>query len=251
MDTLELLKVTLGFIEKIVGAVAWPGVVLASVLLFRKELLALMPTLKKLKLGILEGEFEREVKVVEARVVAEVIADQVIPPTTQTAEATTQPDTSPLVEPEPRPPPVTDLGSTDEPSPVENEVPSALIQPRSIHEAEKQAGISHPAASLINSQPDSAIVAAWDNIERAILSVISRKGLYIGERNVYSVPVWLATLEKEKAITLTEKSILEEMYFLRNKITHNQTYANPSAAQSYVGASKSLIRDLLTQLFKK
>src|SRR5690349_11059570 len=52
----------LAFIASVIGSLAWPATVLCVVLLLRKELIALLPFLRKLKAGPLEAVFEREVK---------------------------------------------------------------------------------------------------------------------------------------------------------------------------------------------
>ena len=46
------------FTSEIVAALAWPVVVLAVVLLLRKQIVELIPGLRRLKLGSLEAEFE-------------------------------------------------------------------------------------------------------------------------------------------------------------------------------------------------
>jgi hypothetical protein len=52
----------LSFISTVASSVAWPVTALTIVLLMRKELVALLPFVRKLKAGPLEAEFEREVK---------------------------------------------------------------------------------------------------------------------------------------------------------------------------------------------
>jgi hypothetical protein len=52
----------LSFLASVVGSVAWPVTVLAVVLILRKELVALLPFLRRLKAGPVEAEFERQVK---------------------------------------------------------------------------------------------------------------------------------------------------------------------------------------------
>ena len=52
----------LQFVASIVGSLAWPGVVLAAVILLRRPLAALLPLLRRLKYKDLEVEFDREVR---------------------------------------------------------------------------------------------------------------------------------------------------------------------------------------------
>lgn len=52
----------LTFITKLVDALAWPVVALVLGLVFRRKLLALIPTLRKLKAGPVEAEFELAAK---------------------------------------------------------------------------------------------------------------------------------------------------------------------------------------------
>jgi hypothetical protein len=52
----------LSFIASVLASVAWPAAMLCVVLLLRKELVARLPFLRKLKAGPVEAEFEREVK---------------------------------------------------------------------------------------------------------------------------------------------------------------------------------------------
>lgn len=56
------------FVSKIIEAVAWPSAAVIIALAFRSELKSLMPLLRKLKVGSLEAEFEREVKTLEKEV---------------------------------------------------------------------------------------------------------------------------------------------------------------------------------------
>jgi hypothetical protein len=56
----------LSFIASIVGSLAWPATAFGIVLLLRKQLVAMLPYLRKLKAGPVEAEFEREVEVLEA-----------------------------------------------------------------------------------------------------------------------------------------------------------------------------------------
>jgi len=59
----------LSFIASVIGSIAWPGTALTIVLLLRKELVALLPFLRKLKAGPVEAEFEREVKELKSEVI--------------------------------------------------------------------------------------------------------------------------------------------------------------------------------------
>jgi hypothetical protein len=58
------------FIASVIGSIAWPATALAVVLLLRRELVALLPFLRKLKAGPVEAEFEREVKELESEAAA-------------------------------------------------------------------------------------------------------------------------------------------------------------------------------------
>ncbi len=68
---------TLTFITKLVEALAWPVATLALVLLLRKQIVDLLPYVKKLKAGPVEAEFEREVKELKATAEAQ---PQLLPP---------------------------------------------------------------------------------------------------------------------------------------------------------------------------
>lgn len=52
----------LSFIASVIGSVAWPLTAIAVVLLLRREVVALLPFLRKLKAGPVEAEFEVEVR---------------------------------------------------------------------------------------------------------------------------------------------------------------------------------------------
>ena len=65
---------SLTFISKLIDSLAWPVVALVLGLAFRKNLIDLLPTIKKFKAGPLEAEFELAAK--EARVNAAEITDK-------------------------------------------------------------------------------------------------------------------------------------------------------------------------------
>ena len=65
----------LTFIASLVGAIAWPIAIVVIMLVYRKELKALVPLIRKLKAGPLEAEFEREVKAIEAESAGSVVLE--------------------------------------------------------------------------------------------------------------------------------------------------------------------------------
>ncbi|MFL9669746.1 hypothetical protein WIX39_022575 [Variovorax sp. AB1(2024)] len=216
----ELLKIWLEFIEKFVGSLAWPAVALTTVLLFRKELLALMPTLKKLKLGILEGEFEVAAKETLHKV--EAVTDPALP----------QPEPPPVQEPPPEPgvehAPIDFSEATVSTSP--------LIQPVN--------------KLLLYANPGAAIQIAWENIQRAMLSLISERGVYVAPRHTSSPGTWIVALEKERVLNDEQITVLKEMFELRNQVVHTRTIPTVEAAVAYVEASERLTRTLLRKARK-
>ena len=60
----------LTFVSKLIDSLAWPLVALVLGLVFRKKLLELITTLKKLKAGPVEAEFEMETKQIRATATA-------------------------------------------------------------------------------------------------------------------------------------------------------------------------------------
>jgi hypothetical protein len=58
----------LTFVATIIGSLAWPVATLVLVLALRKQIVELLPHVRKLKAGPVEAEFEREVKAIEAEV---------------------------------------------------------------------------------------------------------------------------------------------------------------------------------------
>lgn len=58
----------LEFIASLVGHIAWPAVVVVSVLLLRKPVMALLPDLQKLKVKDIEVEFGRKLEEAKAEV---------------------------------------------------------------------------------------------------------------------------------------------------------------------------------------
>jgi hypothetical protein len=220
MPSFELLKIWLEFIEKIVGAIAWPLVVLVTVLLFRKELLALMPTLKKLKLGILEGEFEVAAKETLEKVeaVTDPAPPQPAPPSVQV----------------PAPEPDVSYAPIDLPEAPVGSLP--LIQPVN--------------KLLLYANPGAAIQIAWENIQRAMLSLISERGVYVAPRHTSSPGTWIVALEKERVLNDEQITVLKEMFELRNQVVHAKTIPNVEAAVAYVEASERLTRTLLKKAGK-
>ena len=68
---------TLTFIAKLVEFAAWPVATVVLVLMLRDEIKKLLPSVKKLKAGPVEAEFEREVKELKATTEAR---PQLLPP---------------------------------------------------------------------------------------------------------------------------------------------------------------------------
>ena len=60
----------LTFVSGLIDSLAWPLVALILDLVFRKKLLELITTLKKLKAGPVEAEFEMETKQIRATATA-------------------------------------------------------------------------------------------------------------------------------------------------------------------------------------
>ncbi len=58
----------LTFISNVIAALAWPVATIVLVVLLRKQIVSLLPFIKRLKAGPLEAEFEREVKELKATV---------------------------------------------------------------------------------------------------------------------------------------------------------------------------------------
>jgi len=69
----------LTFASNIISALAWPVAAIVLVILLRRQILSLLPFVKRLKAGPIEAEFEREVKELKASVAEAVPAAALLP----------------------------------------------------------------------------------------------------------------------------------------------------------------------------
>ena len=81
----------LTFVSKLIDSLAWPLVALILGLVFRKKLLELITTIKKLKAGPVEAEFEMETKQIRATATAALQQAEVVHETPESGSRPEEP----------------------------------------------------------------------------------------------------------------------------------------------------------------
>lgn len=96
--------------------------------------------------------------------------------------------------------------------------------------------------------PSMAIIDSWKDVEEALLAIISERGVYVPERSIRNVGVWINAIAKEGILPLETLSVIHELRELRNKSAHGGVDPTPEAAQDYLLAAQRLVRVLRSYL---
>lgn len=220
MDKLELLKVGLGFIEKIVASLAWPLVVLVIAVMFKEKFTRLLDEISEWKGWGVEAKFARGVK--EALKQAEEVTGQ--PPPQQ--PAVDDVNQAPLDLPEP--------GPIQTPEPTLPELPDLS--------AERP--LSKVNMLLIHANPGAAIQLAWADVQNELLDVIKHRGVYVKPDLTGDVNAWINAIDKVGLLTAEQLSLLLRLRDLRNEVVQARVSPSGGTAKDYVDASILIARQL-------
>jgi len=208
MDKLELLKLGLGFIEKIVASLAWPLVVLIIAVMFKEKFTRLLDEISEWKGWGVEAKFARGAR--EALKQAEEVANVEAP--------ATQPPAQPPVQ----------------------QVPIPMSEP----DGEAKDPIVRPNRLMTYSHPGAAILLAWANVEEALRLIVSERGLYMPAHATGTFTELLTAIMKAELLSEEQFKLLMKIKTLRNGVAHSETQPTPEAAEDYIVATSKLVRTL-------
>lgn len=211
----------LTFASKAIESLAWPLVALALGLVFRQKILDLLPTIRKFKAGPLEAEFERATKAVL------VTAEQAEAPPEQAAAPPEQAAAPPeQAEAPPELPPV--VAPANKRLTFDVDVVTELLDAR--------------------GDPAGTILRAWSSVEREL----QRLGIQAGilEKTVNRNGAMLFEfVVRGGHLPAQTTTLVQDLYGLRNQVTHGRVSPTTEAAQDYVLAAERVVA--LIQSFRK
>jgi hypothetical protein len=241
------------FVASLVSSLAWPGAVVAIALLFRRQLAQLLTgSLKRLKAGPVEFEFERVLPSVQARLADEATTSPAPPapvaptPASGTLPGSMAPSPQPAVEPELEPP---ELFAFRERLEKSGSAPDSWLQ-QWVDRSAAAAPVREELAGVAATQPSAAVLAAHARLARVLRALESLFDPAMAKK--LSPPSLAYALVKRGVLSDAVADAVLELTTLRNLVAHDEHASlTPAVALDYLDSVDAVIAAIAATLKPK